>query len=63
MAFQCDLCAKEAMHGKNVSHSHLKTRKTYLPNIQKVTVMLAGAMQKLKVCTRCLRSLYKEKKD
>jgi large subunit ribosomal protein L28 len=62
MSFQCDLCAKGAMHGKNVSHSHLKTRKTFLPNIQKVTVKLNDKEQKLKLCTRCLRSLYKEPK-
>ena len=39
-----------------VSHSHIRTKKKWMPNIQKVRVVVNGTPKKINVCTRCLRS-------
>lgn len=44
------------MSGMNVSHSHLKTKKTWKPNIQRVRAIVDGEIKRVNVCTRCLRS-------
>ncbi len=56
MAFQCDICAKKRLVGNNVSHSNIKTKKIQQPNLQRVRAMVEGAVTRLRVCTRCLRS-------
>jgi large subunit ribosomal protein L28 len=43
-----------------VSHSNRRTRRRWLPNLQKVSMLVNGAPRTLKICTRCLRS-YKVK--
>jgi len=40
----------------NVSHSHLKTKRKWKPNIQRVRAVVDGKIQRVNVCTRCLRS-------
>lgn len=44
------------MSGMNVSHSHLKTKKTWKLNIQRVRAVVDGEVKRVNVCTRCLRS-------
>jgi large subunit ribosomal protein L28 len=56
MSRKCDVCGKGVQTGFNVSHSHLKTKKKWKPNIQKVKVAKNGRVEMKKVCTRCLRS-------
>jgi large subunit ribosomal protein L28 len=56
---KCEMCGKSLSFGHNVSHSHLKTNRQWKPNIQKVTVYVDGKPQRLKLCTRCLRTLSK----
>ena len=56
MANFCEICGKETMSGMNVSHSHLKTKKTWKPNIQRVRAVVDGEVKRVNVCTRCLRS-------
>lgn len=56
MANYCEICGKGKMSGMNVSHSHLKTKRTWKPNIQKVRAMVEGEVKHVNVCTRCLRS-------
>ncbi|MDX8413949.1 MAG: 50S ribosomal protein L28 [Mariprofundales bacterium] len=56
MAKRCDICDKGPMSGNNVSHAHNTTRRRFLPNLKRVRAMVAGQMQQLRVCTRCLRS-------
>ncbi len=41
MASVCEICAKGELSGNNVSHSHLKTRRTWKPNIQRVRAVSA----------------------
>ena len=56
MANYCELCGKGTMSGMNVSHSHLKTKRTWKPNIQRVRAIVDGEVKRINVCTRCLRS-------
>ena len=56
---KCDICGKSPSFGHNVSHSMVRTRRQWRPNIQKVTVMMDGKPQRMSLCTRCLRSMNK----
>ena len=56
MANFCEICGKGTMSGMNVSHSHLKTKRTWKPNIQRVRAVVDGEVKRVNVCTRCLRS-------
>jgi len=56
----CELCGKKPMFGHNVSHSNRKTKRKFKPNVQRVTVILNGVPKRMRICTRCLRTLYKE---
>ena len=56
MANFCEICGKGTMSGMNVSHSHLKTKKTWKPNIQRVRAVVDGEVKRVNVGTRCLRS-------
>ncbi len=52
----CEVCKKGTMSGNLVSHSNRKTKRSWAPNIQNVHVVVDGRVQKMSVCTRCLRS-------
>ena len=56
MANYCEICGKGMMTGMNVSHSHLKTKRTWKPNIQRVRAIVDSEVKRINVCTRCLRS-------
>ena len=57
MAKVCEICGKGPAVGNNVSHAHNKTRRRWLPNLQKVRTADAGGNAKyVRVCTRCIRS-------
>ncbi len=56
MSKVCEICGKGRQVGYNVSHAHNKTKKVWHPNIQKVRVFKNGGVQKINVCTRCIRS-------
>lgn len=55
----CEMCGKTKQAGNNVSHSNLKTKRLFRPNIQKTTVLIGGQPKQVKLCTRCLRTLAK----
>lgn len=59
MARRCELTGKGVMAGNNVSHSHVKTRRRFLPNVQEMSLHsdTLGRPVKLKVCTQALRSV------
>lgn len=56
MAKRCEICGKGPTTGNIVSHSHKKTRRRWLPNLQRVRVMHEGKPQHIKVCTSCIKS-------
>ncbi|MCI0503051.1 MAG: 50S ribosomal protein L28 [Fusobacteria bacterium] len=53
---KCEICGKGQMSGNNVSHSHVKTKRKWNPNLQAVKANVLGSAKKINVCTRCLRS-------
>jgi len=61
MAIRCDICGKGPQFGHNVSHSKRRTKRRWLPNIQRVTIRDGQTTRRLHVCTRCLRTLHKAK--
>jgi large subunit ribosomal protein L28 len=53
----CDVCGKKPGYGNNVSHSHRRTRRRWIPNIQIVrTPAVVGTSRKVRVCTSCLKA-------
>jgi large subunit ribosomal protein L28 len=56
MAKRCAVCGKEQSTGHQVSHSNRKTNRRWLPNLQRVRVIIAGTPRRVSVCTHCLRS-------
>lgn len=57
MAKQCDICGKKPQVGNLVSHSNIKTKRRFNPNLQSVRHQYpSGQVQTISVCTRCLRS-------
>jgi large subunit ribosomal protein L28 len=55
----CELTGKGRQVGHNVSHANNKTKRTFLPNLQNVTLMSdsLGTSVKLRVSTHGLRSV------
>jgi len=56
MAKQCEICGKGTVFGRNVSHAHNVTSRTWEPNLQSVRALIDGRVKHVRVCTRCLRS-------
>jgi large subunit ribosomal protein L28 len=40
----------------SLSHSHIRTKRRFLPNLQKVRIKLGGKIRRVNVCTTCLKS-------
>ena len=55
MAKRCEICGKGPATGNNVSHAHNKSRRRWLPNLQRVRAMVDGRVQLVRACTRCIR--------
>ena len=62
MSRVCDICGKHPVSGNNVSHAHNKTKRRFMPNLQKLHVQVGSEVKSLNVCTRCLRSGAVEKR-
>lgn len=56
MAKQCEICGKRPMYGRIVSHAHNVRSRRFEPNLQRVRAVVNGGIQRLRVCTRCIRS-------
>ena len=56
MAQVCELCGKHPSVGNNVSHANNRTKRRFEPNLQRVRARVNGAVRRIRVCTRCLRS-------
>ena len=59
MARVCELTGKKVMTGNNVSHAHNKTRRRFLPNLTKATLIsdVLGRSVSFKLSTHALRSV------
>jgi large subunit ribosomal protein L28 len=52
----CEICGKKPMIGCNVSHAHNVTKRRFNPNLQRVRSLNKGRVQKIMVCTNCIKS-------
>ncbi|MCU0641395.1 MAG: 50S ribosomal protein L28 [Candidatus Margulisbacteria bacterium] len=56
MSRKCFICDKKPVVGNSVSHSNRKTKRRWLPNLQKVQILVKGKKLKEYVCTKCLKA-------
>ena len=56
MANVCDICGKRPQVGNNISHAHNVTKRRFKPNLQSVRALKAGRVQRMTVCTSCIKS-------
>lgn len=61
MANRCEICDKGRLVGNKVSHSNIKSKTVQHPNLQRVRAKVGNTVQRIRVCTRCLRSGKVEK--
>ncbi|MCX5726294.1 MAG: 50S ribosomal protein L28 [Candidatus Saganbacteria bacterium] len=55
MSRKCSICGKEPSFGMNVSHSNKRTKRRWLPNVQKLRILVSGKPVRAYVCTKCLK--------
>lgn len=54
---ECFFCKKKTQSGNRVSHSNIKTKRKFEPNLQRVRHQFCnGRVATIRVCTRCLRT-------
>jgi large subunit ribosomal protein L28 len=56
MARFCDYCEKGPTTGHLVSHSNIKTKTRWLPNLKRMKAVVEGTTRTVRACTRCIRS-------
>ena len=56
MSRKCAICGKKRMIGNNVSHANNKNKREFRPNLFRVRAKIEGSTQRIKVCSRCIRS-------
>lgn len=59
MAMKCMYCGKGVLYGHNVSHSKRRTTRVFKPNLHNARIKTTTGFVRLKLCTKCLRSLKK----
>lgn len=61
MAKRCSITGKGVLAGNNVSHAHNKTRRRFMPNVQKTSLLSDALAQpvSLKLSTRAIRTIEK----
>jgi large subunit ribosomal protein L28 len=59
MSRRCEITSKGVMSGNKISHAHNKTRRRFLPNIQKVSLIseTLGKKINLKLCVSTIRTI------
>jgi large subunit ribosomal protein L28 len=59
MSFRCDLTGKNAQVGHKVSHSNIKTKRRFLPNLRSVTLTsdILGRSVRVRVSANALRTV------
>lgn len=61
MAHRCEICGKGPWVGKQVSFSHKRSPKRWLPNVQKIRVRHGSNSRRARVCTACIKAGKVEK--
>jgi large subunit ribosomal protein L28 len=59
MAWRCDLTGKKPLSGHKVSHSNIKTRRRFMPNLRNVTLIsdALGRRFRVRVSANALRTV------
>ena len=59
MSRRCELTGKGPLTGHKVSHSNIKTKRRFLPNLLSVTLMSdsLGRSVKLRICANALKTV------
>ncbi len=62
MSRKCELTGKTVMSGNNVSHANNKTRRKFLPNLQKRRIWIPDENRwvTMRISTRAMRTLDKK---
>ncbi len=56
MARRCEICDRGTVSGHSISHAHNVSNRTWKPNVQRMRAVIDGAVRRVWVCTRCVRS-------
>jgi large subunit ribosomal protein L28 len=56
MARVCEFCEKRTTTGHLVSHSNIKTKTKWLPNLKRMKAVINGTTKTVRACSRCIRS-------
>ncbi len=56
MAARCAVCGKGPQTGFSVSHSHIRNKRTFRPNLQPVRTTIDGENVRLRVCVKCIKA-------
>lgn len=57
MPRSCDLCGRGPQFGHHVSHAKNRTPRTWSLNLHRALVTIGGHERRMRICSRCLRSL------
>ena len=59
MSWRCDLTGKKPLSGHKVSHSNIKTKRRFMPNLQNVTLIseVLGRSVRARISANALRTV------
>lgn len=52
----CHVCGKGPQVGHRVSNANNRTKRRFMPNLQRVRILDEGVRRRVRVCTRCLKA-------
>ncbi len=58
---KCRICGKGTRFGHTVPRSKKRTKRQFRANVQRKRVLINGEMKRINICTRCLRTLEKQR--
>lgn len=56
MANFCYVCNKGPATGNRVSNANNRTKRRFMPNLQRVRILEDGRTVRVRICTRCLKA-------
>ncbi len=56
MANFCYVCNKGPATGNRVSNANNRTKRRFMPNLQRVRILENGRTVRVRICTRCLKA-------
>jgi large subunit ribosomal protein L28 len=56
MANFCYVCNKGPASGNRVSNANNRTKRRFMPNLQRVRILENGRTVRVRICTRCLKA-------